>query len=106
MSPFPLVTLSGAPQARGRQYGAALKDRIARSAALYGGALEKYGISAAHKAALIAEYAQKIADFDENYLEEMRGIAEGSGVALDDIVMINARTEVVALARAQSTKPV
>ncbi|QMV71793.1 acyl-CoA--6-aminopenicillanic acid acyltransferase [Comamonas piscis] len=106
MSPFPLVTLSGAPQARGRQYGAALKDRIARSAALYGGALEKYGIRAAHKAALIAEYAQKIADFDENYLEEMRGIAEGSGVALDDIVMINARTEVVALARAQSTKPV
>lgn len=29
----------------------------------------------------------------------MRGISDGSGVAFEDIVMINARTEVVVMAR-------
>jgi hypothetical protein len=38
-------------------------------------------------------------NFGAHHVEEMRGIAEGSGLSLDDIVLVNARTEIVALAR-------
>ena len=101
ITPFPCVTLTGGPESRGRQYGQALKPRIHQSVALYGGALDGFGMSAAQKTALIADYARRIGDFDERYVEEMHGIAAGAGVAFEDIVMINARTEVMALARAQ-----
>jgi len=103
ITPFPCVTLTGGPESRGRQYGQALKPRIHQSVALYGGALDGFGMSAAQKTALIADYARRIGDFDERYVEEMHGIAAGAGVAFEDIVMINARTEVMALARAQSS---
>ncbi|MGV2899619.1 C45 family autoproteolytic acyltransferase/hydrolase [Achromobacter sp. AGC78] len=103
ITPFPCVTLTGGPEARGRQYGRALQPRIRRSVALYGGALDKFGMSAAQKSDLIADYARRIGDFDDRYVEEMHGIATGADVPFEDIVMINARTEVMALARAQSS---
>ena len=34
---FPLIDLAGAPHARGRAYGAAVPERVARSVALYRG---------------------------------------------------------------------
>ena len=34
----------------------------------------------------------------------MRGIAAGAGVTFEDVVMINARTEVIAKARAEKKK--
>jgi len=105
IQPFPFATLSGAPHERGRQYGVLLAVRIRRSAAIYGGTLESLGLPAERRETLIRDYSREIAEFDAAYLEEMEGIAEGSGVPLADIVMINARTEVVALARAELGRP-
>lgn len=102
IEPFPLVTLSGSPHERGRQYGSALSERVRRSVGLYGGALERFGLSAEAKARLICQYSGTIAEFDETYVKEMRGIAEGAGVAFEDIVMVNARTEIMSLARAET----
>lgn len=99
--PFPLVTLTGAPHERGRQYGTLLSDRIALSARLYGGALEKLGYPEDRRVALIRSYGDRIGEFDAAYVDEMHGIAEGSGIPFEDIVMINARTEIVAVARAE-----
>jgi len=101
VDPFPLVTLSGHAYERGRQYGTLLTGRIALSAKLYGGALEKIGFADDRRIALIRSYADRIAEFDESYVEEMHGIADGSGIAFEDIVMINARTEIVAAASAE-----
>lgn len=86
---FPFVTVSGTPFERGRQYGAAVPERVKKSVALYGDQLAKLGYSAAEKTRLIEEFAGEIANFGAHYIEEMRGIAEGAGVAFDDIVMID-----------------
>lgn len=102
---FPFVTVSGTPFERGRQYGAAVPERVKKSVALYGDQLAKLGYSAAEKTRLIEEFAGEIANFGAHYIEEMRGIAEGAGVAFDDIVMINARTEVIAKARLEKNAP-
>lgn len=102
---FPFISISGSPFERGRQYGAAVPDRVRRGIELYGNRLAALGYDAAGKSRLIGEYAREIEAFGAHYLEEMRGIAAGAGVAFEDIVMINARTEVVAKARLEKNMP-
>ncbi|PMR76207.1 C45 family autoproteolytic acyltransferase/hydolase [Billgrantia endophytica] len=98
-APFPLIEIGGAPRERGRQYGEQARMRIHASVAVYGDQLGELGLAGAERQRLIDDFAAEIERFDVDYLEEMRGIAEGAGVALGDIVMINARTEVISRAR-------
>jgi len=98
-TPFPLITLTGSPYERGVQYGKAALERVQRSCAMYSGTLDTLGLSESEKQTLIGGFLEEIAAFDVNYVEEMKGIAEGAQVRLSDIVMLNARTEVVAKAR-------
>jgi hypothetical protein len=103
--PFPFVAVNGQPYERGVQYGKAVPERVKRSIGLYGGTLDELGFTASEKARLIGQFAKEIAAFGAHYLEEMRGIADGAGVSLDDIVMVNARTEIVAQARREKNRP-
>lgn len=104
--PCPFVDVSGTPYERGRQHGAAVPARVKRSIELYGGQLGELGYDDAAKTALINEFAEEIEAFGAHYIEEMRGIADGAGVALEDIVMVNARTEVIAKARLVKNRPI
>ncbi len=106
VEPFPFIDVSGSPYERGRQHGAAVPARVKRSIELYGGQLTELGYDAVAKSRLIAEFAREIEAFGAHYVEEMRGIADGAGVTLEDIVMVNARTEVMAKARLEKAKPV
>ena len=101
---FPFVSVSGTPEARGRSYGQQAADRVRKSAAMYGQTLVDLGYDAMARTQLIAHFAREIEDFAPHYLEEMRGIAAGADVPFEDIVMVNARTEVVAKARAEKKK--
>jgi isopenicillin-N N-acyltransferase-like protein len=103
---FPFISVSGTPHERGLQYGRQAAGRIRGSARLYGQTLVDLGYSAAARSALIGHFAREIEAFAPHYLDEMRGIAEGSGVDFQDIVMINARTEVLAKARAEKVAQV
>ena len=82
-----------------------MPERIKRSIGLYGGTLDELDLDAREKARLIGRFADGIAAFGAHYLEEMKGIADGAGVSLDDIVLVNARTEIVAQARREKNKP-
>jgi isopenicillin-N N-acyltransferase-like protein len=102
-APFPLVDVSGTPHERGVSYGRQARERIGRSVALYRGRLDRMGISPARLSELARIYLPEIRRFGAHYVEEMEGIAEGAGLTLDDIVLVNARTEIVALARKRET---
>lgn len=106
IEPFPFVDVTGTPYERGRQHGAAVASRVKRSIQLYGGQLDELGYDAAGRTRLIGAFAREIEAFGAHYVEEMRGIADGAGVGLEDIVMINARTEVVAKARLEKDRPI
>lgn len=97
--PFPLIEISGAPYERGCQYGEQAKARIHASVAIYGDQLNALRIAQEQRDRLINSFSAIIREFDADYLDEMRGIACASGVSLEAIVMINARTEVIAQAR-------
>ncbi len=85
--------------------GYAVAARVHLSAARYGQTLRNIGYSEASQMALIRSLEQAIGEFQPAYLEEMRGIAAGAEVSYEDIVMINARTEVLAKARVEKTMP-
>lgn len=95
MEHFPLIDLKGSPYERGRAHGAAVPERVARSIALYRGELERRGVAVAEIHRLAREFAPHVGAFDPAYLEEMQGIADGAGVALEDIVLVNCRTEMM-----------
>ncbi|CAB3878638.1 C45 family autoproteolytic acyltransferase/hydolase [Achromobacter anxifer] len=101
---FPFVSVSGAPEARGRSYGQQAADRVRKSAKMYGQTLVDLGYDAMARTQLINSFAREIENFAPHYLEEMRGIAAGADVPFEDIVMVNARTEVIAKARAEKKK--
>ena len=100
-SPFPLVELSGSARERGRQHGQAVPDRIKRGIAMYSEALLKNGVDWKELERRANAMVPIVETFDPAYVEEMRGIAEGSGHAFAGIMLMNARTEMVAAARKQ-----
>ena len=95
IAPFPLIEMSGPPRERGQQYGGQAADRIGRSVEYYVAQLEAAGVAWPRAKALAADYVPLIRDFSPDYIEEMRGIADGAGVDLEGIVIVNARTEMM-----------
>lgn len=97
VEPCPLIELSGSPRARGRQHGEEVADRVRLGIEHYSEQLAKRNFGWPAIRELIGRYVPVMERFDGAYIEEMRGIAEGAGVTFDEVVLLNARTEIVKL---------
>jgi isopenicillin-N N-acyltransferase-like protein len=93
---FPRIRVEGGPAERGQQYGAQAASRIKRGIEIYQEIFEHY---AGWDWAKVVKHAHSFEPVFESYrshfLTEMRGIAEGAGVSLGDILALNVRTEVM-----------
>jgi len=99
---IPRVRVQGTSYERGRQHGAQARARVRRSVQAYQRAFAHYAgwdWPAVRRAA--AGFEAPIAGFRPAYLEEMRGIADGAGLDLADVLAINVRTEVMYAAKAR-----
>ena len=103
-APFPLIDVSGSPRERGRQHGKAAPDRIKRGIKMYSESLLKSGVDWKELERKAEAMVPTIEKFDPAYVEEMRGIAEGSGEPFAGVVLMNARTEMVVAARKQQVE--
>ncbi|MCX7173976.1 MAG: C45 family autoproteolytic acyltransferase/hydrolase [Proteobacteria bacterium] len=92
---FPLVETSGSPYERGYQHGTAVPERVRRSVDLYRSQLESRGVPGESLMKLADAMVPVIQNFEPSYLEEMQGIADGAGLVLTDIIVINCRTEMM-----------
>jgi isopenicillin-N N-acyltransferase like protein len=92
---FPLIDVSGTPRERGLQHGKLAAERVKRSVALYRRELERRKVDAAMQDKLAQQFVPVIGAFDPDYVEEMKGIAEGAGVSLESVVTVNCRTEMM-----------
>ncbi|WP_225769607.1 C45 family peptidase [Inquilinus sp. Marseille-Q2685] len=99
VEPFPLIDLSGPPEARGRSYGARAADRIRRGLGHYQEQLARLGLDRMAIRRAAHRQVRAITAFDDGHSAEIRGIAEGAGVEVEDIVLLNARTEILRQAR-------
>jgi isopenicillin-N N-acyltransferase like protein len=97
---FPVITVSGGAYERGRQYGVQARDRVHRSITAYAELFEYFaGWDWPRATAEAQQFLPSIKDFGEQYVDELAGIADGAGVAMEDILAINVRTEVLYPAR-------
>jgi len=103
IAPFPLIELSGPPEARGEAYGRQAAERIRKGIAHYGQQMQGGGASAARIRELALAFVPRIEAFEPSFVAEMRGIAKGANTDFADIVLLNCRTEVLLLAKRQPT---
>ena len=92
---FPHIRVKGSPYERGMQYGQQAAAHIQRNIKIYQGLFAHYigwNWEQATEHALI--YEAIIGDYRPQFLDEMRGIAEGAGIAYKDILALNVRTEI------------
>ena len=92
---FPVIEISGPPFARGRTHGRLAKARVERSLANYASLFGHCGIDWSEAQRLGAGYRDVIGDLDPALLEEMEGIAAGAGRKPNEILALNARTEIL-----------
>ncbi len=104
VTPFPLIEVSGPPHERGRRYGRQAASRIRKVIAHYSAQLERLKLDRAGVASLVRAYTPMIEAFDPTHLEEMHGIAAGAGIDLADVVLLNARTEILKLAESPALR--
>jgi len=92
---FPLIEVSGSARERGQQHGLRAKSRIERSVANYARLFAYCGIDWQGAQRLGAGYREVIGDLDPALLAEIEGIASGAGRHVDEILALNARTEIL-----------
>ena len=94
--PFPLITIEGPPRERGRQYGDAAADRIARSIAVYMDAWISGDVGSRDEVYCRAQrFGTTIEERYPDLLAEIKGIAEGADRDVEEIIALNARTELL-----------
>ena len=96
------VRVTGTSYERGRQYGAQASARVRLSVQAYQRAFAHFaGWDWATVRREAARFEAPVGKFRPGYLEEMRGIADGAGLDLTDVLAINVRTEVMYSAKAR-----
>ncbi|WP_128376393.1 C45 family autoproteolytic acyltransferase/hydolase [Streptomyces cavernae] len=93
---LPLIEISGTPAERGRQYGEAVRPQIHAALAYYEEAFgQSAGLTWDQVTARAARWQEPVRSHAPHLLQEMRGIADGAGVTLLDVLALNARGEVI-----------
>ncbi|WP_405659623.1 C45 family autoproteolytic acyltransferase/hydolase [Streptomyces sp. RK9] len=93
---LPVVEISGAPAARGRQYGEAVRPQLHAALTYYEAAFDQSaGLTWDQVTDRAARWLRPVEEYAPDLAEEMAGIAEGAGVGLLDVLALNARGEVI-----------
>ena len=95
MADLPLLELGADPYQRGLQHGHTMASAIRDNLETYLRRFEAGGVSRETAQAEGVKWVEVIASHSPEYAEEMRGVAEGSGLPLADIAMLNARYEII-----------
>lgn len=91
----PLLKLSGSPYEIGLKHGQEAKQKIINSLETYEKMFVEYAALTWNEAIEKAKlHINAIENYNERYLEEMDGVAKGAGVTFEDILALNARSEI------------
>ncbi len=92
---FPILDLSGEPFARGMAHGRAARAQVAGSVRCYAALFASCGISWREAQSRAAEFRDIIAGCGGGMMDEIDGIAAGSGFQVEEILALNCRTEIL-----------
>jgi len=93
---LPMVRLSGPAYEQGLTHGRELKGRIAHNLAVYFERFEReVGLSRGEVLDMAHRYANAIAGQNAAYHDGLRGVADGSGFAFEELTALNVRYELL-----------
>lgn len=92
---FPLFDVEGSPADMGHAYGQLAAEYIHRSVAIYQNAYQVKGVSWDAARSKAREFVPQIQRYSPDFLEELKAISIGADLPLEDLVAINARTELL-----------
>lgn len=92
---YPRYRVSGNAATRSRQYGELARAEILCTRQSYERAFQLKGVSWDEARAQALEYVDAIKQHFPHLLVELRGIAEGAGLAFEDVLAMNCRTEIL-----------
>lgn len=93
---LPVIEISGSPRERGRQYGEAVRPQLHAALGYYEEAFGRSaGLTWDQVTARAARWLEPVRAYAPHLVEEMRGIADGAGTGLLDVLALNARGEVI-----------
>lgn len=96
MPPLPIIDLPGAPADDGLVHGRAGAEAIAENLRIYFDRFQREArLTVAETRERARAYLAVIDRVAPAYGEAMRGVAEGAGVPLDDVAVLNARYEIL-----------
>lgn len=84
---------------RGAQRGRALKATLLETYRAYSELFRVIGVSEETEEAACNQLVEVLNGWRPELVDEMNGVAQGSGVALQNVVALNARTELIALGK-------
>lgn len=94
MTTFPIVTVSGGPRERGRQYGEQARAQIEASIDYYAAYFSAYlGVPWEEVCTRCGVWVPAVDAFAPELIEEVRGIADGAGRSFAEVFALNARGE-------------
>lgn len=98
MDGLPLIEVRGEPFERGQQYGAQAAELIRSNLKGYFHLFQNAtGLNRAGVLEKAREYLEPAQEYAPHLVEEMRGIAQGAGVSLDEVLALNCRTEILSV---------
>lgn len=95
IAPPPRIVVRGDSTTRGRQYGQQASNRIHHSIKAYRTMFEVCDISWTNAQQQALQYVGAIEQIYPDLLDELQGIAEGSGIDFASLMALNCRTEIL-----------
>jgi isopenicillin-N N-acyltransferase-like protein len=93
---LPVISVKGKPREVGYQYGTQCREMIQKNVHLYFRLFQHYAqLDRPQAVSLARRFIPVIQAFDPAILEEIRGIAEGARSEFEEILALNARTELM-----------
>lgn len=105
MTSLPLLRLQGTPHETGLQHGETLREAIATNVAVYRSRMLTSGVPEDQLSARSQRFLEQFTRYDADYRATMEGIAAGSGQDLLDVVLLNARYELLYSAWSEFGRP-
>lgn len=107
MKDFKIIEAAGTPYEIGFAHGRTRAEEVLCSIATYKEMFKTYANlgweEAKHRS---RAYIEHISRYDSDLLEEIRGVAVGASVELEDILALNARSEVILMSGSKSLRMV
>lgn len=103
---IPMIDVTGGPAERGESYGRQARRQIDLAIAFYRADFAARGVGWDEAQTIAEGFRASIETFDPSIAEEIEATARGAGVSVAEIVLLNARTEVLFWHVARRTAPV